>query len=84
MGEESLYVFLGMAKKMGFGDTIRDAAARHTVGRFADMFQRKPWYNLRKGFCTDLIQVITDIPTYEHITDHSYKIAQALPDYDQG
>lgn len=34
-----------------------------------------PWYNLRKSFCSDLLEQIKDISVYEYITDHSYKVA---------
>ena len=34
-----------------------------------------PWYNLRKSFCSDLLEQVQDIPVYEHIADHNYKVA---------
>ena len=34
-----------------------------------------PWYNLRKSFCSDLLETATDISFYEYTTDHSYKVA---------
>jgi len=35
----------------------------------------RPWYNLRKSYCSDLLEEVQDIPVYEHIADHSYKVA---------
>lgn len=35
-----------------------------------------PWYNLRKSFCTDLFQKVRDSVVYEHISDHSVRIAK--------
>lgn len=63
-------VFSGMQKKTNFSEVLKDPIRK--VGQ--DEWQN-PWYNLRKSFCTDLIQVVTDIPTYERIGDHSYKMA---------
>ena len=34
-----------------------------------------PWYNLRKSYCSDLLEQVKDIPVYEQIADHNYKVA---------
>ena len=63
-------VFPGMKKKQNFSVMTEKLALRAGV-----VIWLNPWYNLRKSYCTDLIQLVKDIPTYEQITDHSYAIS---------
>ena len=68
--EGETLVFPGMKKKQNFSVMTEKLARRAGVAPWLN-----PWYNLRKSFCTDLIQVVKDIPTYEQITDHGYAIS---------
>ena len=68
--EGQILVFPGMGKQTSFSGMVRKMAMKAGVVPW-----QNAWYNLRKSFCTDLIQEVKDIPTYEQITDHSYQIS---------
>ena len=63
-----------------FPDLTKDSNVNTMLKKYArraDVIlpDRKPWYNLRKSFCTDLMKTGTDILTYQKIARHSGKVA---------
>lgn len=63
-------IFPGMKKKMNFVTMLTK-----TILAAGESPWVTPWYNLRKSFCSDLLEKVTDPVVYETICDHSYKMA---------
>ena len=64
------HVFPGMKKDDNTSTMTTKLILRAGVPVWLD-----PWKNLRKSFCSDLMQIITDPVAYEKITDHTPAMA---------
>ena len=64
-------IFPGMKSQQNFAVMVEKLAKRAGVTGW-----QVPWYNLRKSFCSDLLEEVKDISYYERITDHTYAIAR--------
>lgn len=68
--EGETHVFPGMAKKTNLSTMTQKLVSAAGVPVWPNV-----WYNLRKSFCTDLMETGIDPTAYEAITDHSYAVA---------
>lgn len=69
--EGEAMVFPGMKSRQNFATMVEKLAMRAGV-----QVWQVPWYNLRKSFCSDLLENVMDISYYEEVTDHTYTIAR--------
>ena len=68
--EKETHVFPGMKKQTNFRNMTEKLAIRAGLPLWPNI-----WYNLRKSFCSDLMETGLDPVVYESITDHSYAVA---------